>query len=1035
MPEQKDVQKAKLEFLRDDPISDSETDEFKHSSISETLKGIINDTKTPLTIGLFADWGVGKSSVSTILKKALMSQDNIACVEFDVWKYEDEESLRRQFLYTLDKQLRDQKKRGKGKLSERLDASIARDVNDGLELDLAAIAKAAILLFIVVATGILADSKIIFSLTTLASIIAIVGLGTFLKSGLAIIKNKKKTMTETRLTTSDEFEKEFHDMVDASTAEKIIVILDNLDRATEEKAVMLLSTVKSFLEYKKCVYLVPCDEGAIKKHLRHTYNYLDDDAEVTADEFLRKFFNTYIRIPNFIDADLQVYTEKHLRQTKFDKIYPNIENLATVITSAYRANPRQIKQFINIFIAHFLLAQKRETDGDMPQGEVTSNPEFLAKVLVIQQKWPAQYQNILGGATLADAAGSEDYRIFLTGSSLTEEPLNIRSFLYYKRSKTALNLPAGAAEDLQTAMEDAKLDDVKMFIDKIQQGTNDFTKQLNVFFRTILDDAVHGNRHQIIVNVIKSLDAIWVTNKLILDKLLLQRAMKAIKDKLPPDSLFAINEAFVTHSLAAESTKTTEEAIATKYLSSLNQMALGNAARSENIVRSLCFIEDNQQLFIPKSNLDKLNQFLKSYAHDKQVINKIISSKELLRLIQSSFINEVISKIKAPEFGSSPLFGLASALIIKSPNSDTALINQYMESVRMILGQGQQFLERKEYLDELMNPFLDVLAEKQDLIIQNDYSRTMIDSLINTYRNIPVFEHRSLALKPLLALRHFANDAQKSDIQALLNEHTKVTAQAAEDLLTDPHFENLFNDIRHPLEDAAVNNGAFINVIWKFGDEDSKISLIDRLFTVSSNTALALLEEKAGESDLPKDLERIAHVILRQSDQANVIERDKFYEVLVKVNPHLSKATKDEVAKRIVNIAKQADLAQQEQAERLLAMFRRQLSKKALKSIGSEILDWLDSQPRINSNFLPSIRLAIANHFRMTKEDIKKLFKITLDLWALQEQDQHQIELVSQLNLSGPEGLRNEYYQKIDDRINALPQMTDSLVRLKESLS
>ncbi len=141
---------------------------------------------------------------------------------------------------------------------------------------------------------------------------------------------------------------------------KLLIIIDNLDRVKREKTVEILSTVKTFLELKNCIFLVQCDEEAIKEHLKHIYAPNEGGGEgksYNTDEFLRKFFNTYIYIPPFINSDLGEYTEELLKNVKISQFIDN--NLTSLITIAFRENPRQIKQFINTLISHFLLAKER----------------------------------------------------------------------------------------------------------------------------------------------------------------------------------------------------------------------------------------------------------------------------------------------------------------------------------------------------------------------------------------------------------------------------------------------------------------------------------------------------------------------------------------------------------------------------------------------------------------------------------------------------------------------------------------------------
>jgi hypothetical protein len=66
------------------------------------------------------------------------------------------------------------------------------------------------------------------------------------------------------------------------------------------------------------------------------------------DEFLRKFFNTIIWIPDFIPSELEAFARARLKETGV----PLLDNdyVAWIITKAFRNNPRQIIQFTNILL-------------------------------------------------------------------------------------------------------------------------------------------------------------------------------------------------------------------------------------------------------------------------------------------------------------------------------------------------------------------------------------------------------------------------------------------------------------------------------------------------------------------------------------------------------------------------------------------------------------------------------------------------------------------------------------------------------------
>ena len=80
-------------------------------------------------------------------------------------------------------------------------------------------------------------------------------------------------------------------------SKKIVIVIDNLDRCDAEIAKETLNTIKNFLNKPKCIFIIPTDHKAIKRHLKY------DDVSIE-NEFLRKYFNTIIQIKNILTPNL-----------------------------------------------------------------------------------------------------------------------------------------------------------------------------------------------------------------------------------------------------------------------------------------------------------------------------------------------------------------------------------------------------------------------------------------------------------------------------------------------------------------------------------------------------------------------------------------------------------------------------------------------------------------------------------------------------------------------------------------------------------
>ena len=71
--------------------NDRETnvDFIGHSIIADSIKELVyDDDLSPLTIGVFGDWGVGKSSVLKMVEKACDGDQETLCLTFNGWLFQ-----------------------------------------------------------------------------------------------------------------------------------------------------------------------------------------------------------------------------------------------------------------------------------------------------------------------------------------------------------------------------------------------------------------------------------------------------------------------------------------------------------------------------------------------------------------------------------------------------------------------------------------------------------------------------------------------------------------------------------------------------------------------------------------------------------------------------------------------------------------------------------------------------------------------------------------------------------------------------------
>ena len=366
----------------------------------DTIKNV--PTKQAYTIGLYGTWGSGKSTIIQTAKEKLEKDKSsrIKMVVYDAWKYSGD-SFRRMFLLHLQNEL---------ELSttpemERFYTATTEEIKPNLEFR----RRGAIYLGCVIVLTILAlilafvlkptDAKvwvsIIFSILSLYAVMF----------GGNLFYELKVSQTKNILFAPEQFEECFRQMMEKvlkekswyrrlwrSTREyfkkemipeeldKLIIVIDNLDRCETGVVYSMLTDIKTFLGAEKydVVFVIPVDHEALKKHLFAR----QEDKSLDAEEFLRKFFNVVVHIKQHRHDDILHYVNT-LNQDQKLGFNPNTLSL---IAKEYTDNPRHIVQMLNN-----LTVEQSLYDEEFAK----KNETLIAVCIIIREHYPEIIDNLL----------------------------------------------------------------------------------------------------------------------------------------------------------------------------------------------------------------------------------------------------------------------------------------------------------------------------------------------------------------------------------------------------------------------------------------------------------------------------------------------------------------------------------------------------------------------------------------------------------------------------------------------------------------
>ncbi len=389
-----------MNFIVDEEIGlTEENDILETKRYAESLKDTILKAPTPFNIGLYGEWGSGKSSIIKTAQIKLESNKDqkIKFVIYDAWKYAND-SFRRMFLKTLQDQL----KFDGTNFFDSFYQNTTQDkkIEQKFNWNYLWLILGFGFLTIVLTYFLLDRDKQSFVITIQAILTVITALIAFFKNAFT---DYKITLSKPAMFAPEQFEEAFDEITqwlfeqkqfahpkkwisEKSIREniytKLVIVVDNIDRCDKKTAYELLTNIKNFIGKKEgIVFLVPVDDEALKRHMQEH----NKENGKEADEFLRKFFNTTIKIKHFQPRDLFEFANSLNIKNELD-FKPDTIN---IVAKEYASNPRRIIQLFNN-----LIAELRTIEAKHGKEFVEINQSLIAKLLIIREEWAEIFKSI-----------------------------------------------------------------------------------------------------------------------------------------------------------------------------------------------------------------------------------------------------------------------------------------------------------------------------------------------------------------------------------------------------------------------------------------------------------------------------------------------------------------------------------------------------------------------------------------------------------------------------------------------------------------
>jgi len=896
----------KFKFLEDRPAqTDKELEElgFGHREIGETLINIVEKSPAPFTIGLFGKWGSGKSSIAYFLKKKL-PQKKIPVVIFDVWKHQ-KDALYRTFLKEIVEQLKGQFIDKDFRLEDRLESSVSKTQEGKFKINwkkvkqlkwwgIGVVIFIGLLWFLAYLFGYLGQFYsfigILVSIISGGSIVVLL-----IQIATQFLTTETTTFSIDRFRDPYEFEKEFVRIIKNLVPRRILIIFDNLDRVTRDRAIEVLATIKTFLEpkdieitEKETVFLIPCDVEAIKTYICSLYKIKGQKRPFDPDEFIKKFFNSIIWIPDFIPSELESYTADRLKETDVGDLDKDV--VAWIIAKAFRENPRQIKQFINLLLAHYLLIKERSGKGkDFQEDFLLNNTPQLTEYLILNQLFSEEMQELRNekiwnleevNKEILQTGEAAKFLKFIDETKQIISLKNLRIFFTLRRSEEEKEFPG--IEEFISFLKDRKEEEAKKFLNNIK----DFKNRKESFGR-IIKGALESERNPVAAtNIINTLFV----------------SLNSIGQSL---------DKTVYGEVCTRLTSSSKEYLHTTSPSELTSQLLSPFPEyRSSIIKHWVVILEDQKNSPPKYQVD--NKFLEQlfkimvensdwfYGYQERIkkvlaekftqemyIAELFSKKEEAQkaFISPDYISNFISGISPPDIESQNLSKKIEILSQFKDELFTTPVNKNMLNKLIELQNYEKtkpFDEKRKEFKEKLNSDMENILKRLDTSLKEVSDQNIwiqiVDVVLQGMNVVPDWESRRSYIQLLLVLEKFTKEPKLLEIKTNVTNFFNSVSQLnidyviskidkPDEFIEKSHYASAF-------ENRAIGDQNIFDYFYPKINQELKNGWLIKLLTRDYNRALNKIEK---EDYKGIDQIKITQKILEMVEGIDTKEKLKFY--------------------------------------------------------------------------------------------------------------------------------------------------------------
>ena len=339
-----------------DDVEEAPTHDF--ISLSKTISNLIRNSTPHFTIGIYGEWGTGKTTLMKSIESNLQNTESytsdkkVLTMWFNAWKYEREDSLATvSLLKTVGYSMAGHPRFDTlSKTIFRGLTIVSKDMMEHIAMQVVAKQNSA--------NDEEIDQKMDY-----------------------INKMYRDSVYYEGL---DKIKREMHAIRQEDPECRVVIFIDDLDRCSPNKALEILESIKLFLDIEGFVFVIGLSHKTVTQLISHEYKATG----IRGEDYIKKIIQIPIRIPSW-SKDSIIDLINHSVAPRLNSDYTKFlcQN-SVMVARVVDYNPRQLKRFINnVIIAFETFAGKKDSP------EIQFNEIFLFKIL--KSEWPEFYTEFI----------------------------------------------------------------------------------------------------------------------------------------------------------------------------------------------------------------------------------------------------------------------------------------------------------------------------------------------------------------------------------------------------------------------------------------------------------------------------------------------------------------------------------------------------------------------------------------------------------------------------------------------------------------